>query len=173
MYAVQPHPHDERKYRMRFSTIKLEVMQRIITATNLATAASIANLNISRPNVGPSSSRIGSSNSRFQQYPSNERDNFRPSGSTSFRSTSNPPTCISCQREHRVNVCTEEKSKEGKPTFTKYNDGKLVRRGDGRTVCISHNISRSGCTKSHGDLHICSFCGSSSHGALSRRCLSV
>ena len=166
MYAIQPHPHDECKYCMCFSTIKLQVMQCILTATNLTMAASIMNLNISCPNTSPSSSCNASSNSCFQPYPGNECDNFHPSGSTSFWSTSNPPTCISCQWEHCVNICTEEKSKEGKLMFMKYTNGKLVWCGDGCTICISHNISCSGCTKSHTDLYICSFCGSSSHEAM-------
>jgi hypothetical protein len=47
-----------------------------------------------------------------------------------------------------------------------------VRRSDGGIICIMFNLNKlSICSKSHSDLHVCSFCGAADHGACSRKCI--
>ena len=109
---------------------------------------------------------------RLQPYPRekprslNEYDkSFRPSP----RSDSSP-ICFICRGEHRFSKCDETKTTDGKPTYAKRLDGRIVKRNGGDPICYIFNASTRKCDRQHSDLHVCSLCGSSDHGACTCKC---
>ncbi|KIK86578.1 hypothetical protein PAXRUDRAFT_802788 [Paxillus rubicundulus Ve08.2h10] len=143
-YAAQAFQHDERDWQHRLQAAKYDILY------------DASRKNVKRPHEGQDSSFW---------------DITQPSDSH----PKSDPLCLICQRTgHHFSDCKEETMAKGKQTFAKYTRSHLARRSNNSTLCISFNLSnpRRVCKSTHApSQHLCSFCGESAHGALSRRCL--
>ncbi|PPQ76558.1 hypothetical protein CVT24_010966 [Panaeolus cyanescens] len=119
-----------------------------------------------------SSSRSGNS---AQPAQGQAKQSFWSAGSTS----QSPPACLYCgETGHRVHDHPKEKTKfaDGKPFWSSYDvNTRRLLTPDGREICIPFNIKgKPTCKPGHQNdkHHVCSFCGSSAHHALSFTCRS-
>ena len=110
-------------------------------------------------------------NFRDTRNPSTQPMLFPP-GSRS----SHPACCLLCgENGHPVGKHYSEgsiptKFSDGKPTWAKITNGKLC-APNGKEICINYNIGNTNCNHYEGmRAHLCSFCGSKSHHALSWVC---
>jgi hypothetical protein len=162
-YFTSPHSVDPTDYARRFAQLQLQVIQEQVNkAQALATTFK----------TSPSSEKFTNSSRRFTPY---VREKTFTSGSNT-ESSSKPfrpaPLCFICKREHKVSACSETTTAEGKQTFAKRVDRQMVKRDGGTPICFFFNAySNKRCERSHADLHVCSFCGSTDHGACTRKCL--
>ncbi|KAI0646278.1 hypothetical protein C8Q79DRAFT_926285 [Trametes meyenii] len=90
---------------------------------------------------------------------------------------STAPFCFICAESgHRANACTRSRLPDGKPCFAIFAGGKLIAQANRTEICLSWNASGRSpcrnirCTRTP-TAHTCSFCGSSTHHAGSKRCV--
>jgi hypothetical protein len=108
---------------------------------------------------------------------SSRRDNSdsRPLFQNGGSKASAPPTCILCaERGHTLFNHPKDKVPakfpDGKPTWAKFVKGQLL-SPESKELCINFNIKGQHCPQHQSDrLHLCSFCGSKNHHALSFSC---
>jgi hypothetical protein len=160
-YFTSPHIHNSVEYHRRFEETKFIILQE--------------QLEKDRSSIFVDRSHSTSRPSRYSPY---QRGGFRSSTDTadsptkSFRPSRSdiPPICFICRRSHRYAKCDETTTADGKQTFAKRIDRQIVKRDGNAPICFYFNSSSRRCDKQHADLHICSFCGSTDHGAVSRKC---
>jgi hypothetical protein len=169
-YAADPQAFNEAKYFRQFDNIKI----RILKDENLkAMNDHFAHFK----------------NHRFEPYP--QRDSFRNSQSSadkSFRAEGSksssdrlPPLCLICgQTGHTFIACSSDKTPSGTSPHSKVLNKQLVCQSSPDVkYCVDFNIFCNGrrtCTRQvhkGGEVHACSLCGSSEHGACSRKCSSI
>ncbi|KIJ17528.1 hypothetical protein PAXINDRAFT_9477 [Paxillus involutus ATCC 200175] len=164
-YTAQPFQHDERDWQARLQAAKYDVVKEELRKL--------------------SSREDRHSTARYEPYDASARKNtkhpwdgqesFQDGASSSDTRVKSDPMCLICQRSgHRFSECKEETTAKGKQTYAKYAGGHLIRRSNGSTLCIAHNLanSKTVCKNSHApSQHLCSFCGEAAHGALSHLCV--
>jgi len=107
-------------------------------------------------------------------YTNNHSDS-KPLFQNGGSKVSAPPTCILCaERGHTLFNHSKDKSPakfpDGKPAWAKFIKGQLL-SPDSKEICINFNIKGQQCHQHPSDrLHVCSFCGSKTHHALSFIC---
>lgn len=123
----------------------------------------------------------GSSSSRYQPYPSRKPEYSSSAGTSNdgkpFRRSKGDQSsehllCVICGRlGHRASSCTHTHTTKNNPVVSMWTD-KLVLKSSSAPICISFNIGKCSPTKHSGDIiHVCSICGSKSHGANSKSCI--
>ena len=127
-----------------------------------------------RGSAGPFSQRT------LPRGPSHLQTSPQPFSSGSGKSPSTAVCLICAQRGHTVffhlKSTTPAKFTDGKVAWAKCNPGFGLATPDNQALCINWNVrgpdATSQCTSLHKDdcLHMCSFCGSKSHHALSWTC---
>ena len=119
----------------------------------------------------------GNYNKSFSKPPSRFQASSQPFSSGSGRSSSSTSNCLICtERGHTVffhqNSPTASKFLGGKPAWSKCTSRGLV-TPDNQPLCILWNVrgNRSNCSHPKDErAHMCSFCGSKDHHALSWVC---
>ncbi|KAG1888467.1 uncharacterized protein F5891DRAFT_182174 [Suillus fuscotomentosus] len=131
--------------------------------------------------IKTSLSQQGSSSNRYQPYPSRKPEGFSSTSVSndgkSFRrgkgeQSSEHLLCVICGRlGHRASSCTHMHTAKNAPVISMWTD-KLILKSSSAPICISFNIGRCSPTKHSSDIvHVCSICGSKSHGANSKSCI--
>jgi len=118
-------------------------------------------------------SLLNPKNSASFRYTNNHSDSkplFHQGGSKA----SAPPTCILCAERHTLFNHPKDKSPakfpDGKPVWAKFIKGQLL-SPESKELCINFNIKGQQCSQHSSErLHVCSFCGSKTHHALSFIC---
>jgi hypothetical protein len=128
----------------------------------------------SRGSLAPFSQRV------LLHGPSHSQSYSQPFPSGSGRSSSTAVCLICAQRGHTIffhlKSTTPAKFVDGKVVWAKCSPGFGLATPDNQALCINWNVrgadAASQCTSLHKDdrLHLCSFCGSKGHHALSWTC---
>lgn len=117
---------------------------------------------------------------RFNPYPPRKPDAPSGAGSSSdgkpFRrgkgeTSTDHLLCVICGRTgHKSSGCTHTQTCKGTAPVCMSQDNKIVLRTTKEVVCIAYNLGR--CPARHGPeiLHVCSQCGSSTHGVAAKSC---
>lgn len=125
---------------------------------------------IRRSSVSPSLKR--SAPESFESAPSKKSSSGAHSSSSgSSAATPRAPCCLSCANEHRYSDHPQgsKSFSDGTLLFSTSKGNKLVTVKGGEAICVAFNLVR-GCQTKHAQqaIHVCSLCGSTSHGALQR-----
>jgi len=160
-YFCSPHSFNEDQYYKRFERLRINAIKDDIIRE--------------RESLRADRMQYPSRSNRHLPYARDRPSTpYSPSDNTkSFRPPRNdlPPICFICKRDHKFSKCNETTTKEGQQTFAKRIEKQIVKRDGNAPVCFYFNASNRRCERSHSDLHVCSLCGSSDHGACSRKCL--
>ncbi|KIK76032.1 hypothetical protein PAXRUDRAFT_171053 [Paxillus rubicundulus Ve08.2h10] len=108
--------------------------------------------------------------SRFDNQPASS---FHSSACPSGDSTTPDHLCLICARTgHKFSNCREMTSAKGSVLIAQYCDRKFSLRSSDSPICITFNLNcpKRSCKDDHTAQHICSWCGATDHGALSRLC---
>lgn len=161
-YTFRPMKFDLVAYSQRFTQMKVTVMMEGFKASTESTNTG-----------GPI--RNSNSNAHQKKPYGDESRTSKP-----FPSGGDPKSegsvCLICAKSgHKAPSCkTTGNLPNGRPLYAKYHGGSIVVVASGRVICFTFNFKGVvPCTGRHlnEDAHICSFCGSSDHHALSRKCL--
>ena len=174
-YRTEPTKFDVNHYATKYEAVKTTYeLKSLIKEQTLNSVKDLPyrrDNNYRQPHRGGKSA--GSSNTQFRDMrnPSAQSTLF-PSGSRS----SHPACCLLCGEtghpvgKHYSDGVTPPKFPDGKPTWAKITNSKLC-APNGKELCINFNIGNANCNHSEGmRAHLCSFCGSKSHHALSWVC---
>lgn len=107
----------------------------------------------------------------FESAPAKKSSSMIQASSTSASSSmaSRSPSWLSCAKDHRHSdhPLNSKAFSDGSPLFSTSNANKLVTVKGGEAICVAFNLIR-GCQAKNSQqvIHVCSLCGSSSHGAL-------
>jgi hypothetical protein len=161
-YTFRPMNFNQDAYSNRWSLITMETLKESVESS--------LKILTTTPTSGPTRNSY-SSGPRTKPYDDSRKQPFSEGRSSKTGGT----TCLICARAgHRAGECTKTTLENGKPVTATFSNNSIISMGTRKLHCFSWNMGgprRCGGKHSNENIHACTFCQSTEHHSLSRKCL--